>query len=373
MAGDDKTEKPTPKRRDEARKKGQVAKSQDLTAAVTLAAAVGALAITGPSTFHKLQAAVAQGFARISDPSQVSFEGIGAIFRDTGSTFLGAVAPVVVTCLVAGIAMNVAQVRFKLTPKVIKPNFRRLDPAQGFKRLFGKQAPIETIKAMAKVGVVGAVAFFALYPAIGSLALYVGVPPAALPGRIGGMSMGIIERTLGAFLVIGFADWIWQKRRHEKDLKMTKEEVKKEAKESDTSPQMKKAQARKRFEMSRRRMLTDVPTADVVVVNPTHFAVALKYDGKKSAPQVVAKGQDLMAAAIRRIAEEHGVPVLANPPLARALYRDVEVGHLIPEEFFQAVAEVLAFVYRTAGRRRRTATRRTALGPGSGPRTSHAA
>jgi flagellar biosynthetic protein FlhB len=121
--------------------------------------------------------------------------------------------------------------------------------------------------------------------------------------------------------------------------------------------------------MSRRRMLTDVPTADVIVVNPTHFAVALRYDGKLPAPQVVAKGQDLIAAAIRRVAEENGVPVLANPPLARALYREVEIGHLIPDEFFGSVAEVLAFVYRTAGRRA-AANRRKALAEARSPRVS---
>ena len=373
MAGDDKTEKATPRRRQEARKKGQVAKSNDLTTAITLAAGIGAVAITGPATFHKLQAAVQQGLSRISDPSVVSAAGIGSVFRQTGGAFVSASAPIIVTCLVAGVVANIAQVRFRVTPKAVKPNFRKLDPAAGFKRVFGKNAPMETAKSLAKIGVVGAVAFFALYPAIGSMAGYVGIAPSELTGRIGGMSMGIFERVVGAFLLLGFADWIYQWRKHEKELKMTKEEVKKEAKEADSSPEMKKAQARKRFELSRRRMLADVPGADVVVVNPTHFAVALKYDGSKAAPQVVAKGQDLVAAAIRKVAEENGVPVLANPPLARALYREVEIGHLIPEELFQAVAEVLAFVYRTAGRRAAQRRRAVAAGPVRPASQSHLA
>ena len=352
MADDDKTEKPTAKRRQDARKKGQVAKSQELNNAVVLSAGLIALAVTGPATFHKLQAAVAKGLGRISDPSAVSAGGIGAIFRDTGSVLVSASAPIVVACLVGGVLANVLQARFKVTPKAIRPNFKRLNPAAGFKRIFGKQAPIETIKALLKIGAVGGVAFMAIWPALPTLAGLVGLAPADLMGRIGGMSLGIAERVVGAFFLIAAGDWVWQRRKHEKSLKMTREEVKKEHKEADSSPQMKKAQAQKRYEMSRRRMLTDVPTADVVVVNPTHFAVALRYDGKSPAPQVVAKGQDIIAAAIRKVAEEHGIPVLANPPLARALFREVEVGHMIPEEFFASVAEVLAFVYRTVGRRK---------------------
>lgn len=364
MAEDDKTEKPTPKKRKEARKKGQVAKSQELTTAVVLAASVGALAITGPATFHRLQAAVADGLGRMSDPSRVSAAGVGGLFRSIGSSFVGAAAPVVIACVAAGIVSNLLQARFQVTPKAIRPNFKRLNPQTGFKRVFGKSAPIETVKALLKICAVGGVAYLALYPAIPTLAGFVGIAPANLPGQVGGMSMGIAERVVGAFFFIAALDWIWQKRKHEKSLKMTREEVKKEHKESDASPQMKKAQAKKRYEMSRRRMLTDVPTADVVVVNPTHFAVALRYDGKVSAPQVVAKGQDLIAAAIRKVAEEHGVPVLANAPLARSLYREVEIGHMIPEEFFASVAEVLAFVYRTAGRRS-AVQRRKALAGGS--------
>jgi flagellar biosynthetic protein FlhB len=153
------------------------------------------------------------------------------------------------------------------------------------------------------------------------------------------------------FFLIAAADYAWQRRRHEKSLKMSKEEVKQEARQQDIAPEVRGAIKRKQFELARKRMLADVPTADVVVTNPTHYAVALRYDGTRAAPQVVAKGVDVVAAAIRRVAEEHGVPLLANPPLARALYREVDLGSEIPETFFAAVAEVLAFVYRRAGRR----------------------
>ena len=371
---DDKTEKPTPKRRQEARRKGQVAKSQELNSAVVLAAGVGALAITGPSTFHKLQAVVSGGLTRAGDPALVSSTGIGGLFRATGSAFVSATAPVVVACVVAGILANVLQVGFKVTPKAAKPNFKKINPAAGFKRVFGKDAVIEALKAILKTVAVGGVGFLALWPMVPQLASFVGLAPADLLPTISGMSLAIAEKVIGAFFAIAAGDWLWQKRKHEKSLKMSRDELKKEAKESDSPPEMKKAQAKKRHELSRRRMLTDVPLADVVVVNPTHFAVALRYDGKAPAPKVVAKGQDLIAAAIRKVAEEHGVPVLANPPLARALYREVEIGHTIPEELFASVAEVLAFVYRTAGRRTAARRRQAVLAarPAGGPQARHA-
>jgi flagellar biosynthetic protein FlhB len=356
---EDKTEKPTPKRREEARKKGQVAKSQEVNTALVLGAGIAALAITAPGSYRQLKAAVSDGIMRISDPSQVSAAGIGDLFREMGSVSVAAGAPIVIACTIAGVVANIIQSGFKITPKAAAPNFKRMDPIAGAKRVFGKQAIAETIKAVVKTGAVSAVAFLALWPILPETASLVGLHPADMMDLIGDLSMGIATKVIGVFVVVAVADYIWQRRTHEKSLKMTIEEVKKEAKESDTSPEMKQQIARKRHEMSRRRMLSEVPTADVVVVNPTHFAVALRYDGKAPAPQVVAKGQDLIAAAIRKVAEEHGVPVLANPPLARALHREVEIGHMIPEELFAAVAEVLAFVYRTAGRR---AARRRALG-----------
>jgi len=156
-----------------------------------------------------------------------------------------------------------------------------------------------------------------------------------------------------AFLLIGIIDFTWQRYQHEKSLKMTKEEVRQESRQSDLAPEVRGAIRRRQFARARQRMIADVATADVVVTNPTHFAVALRYDGSRPAPEMVAKGVDLVAAAIRKAAEDAGVPVLQNPPLARALHKEVEIGQMIPDSFFAAVAEVLAFVYRTARRRRK--------------------
>ena len=163
--------------------------------------------------------------------------------------------------------------------------------------------------------------------------------------------MGIAQRAAFAYLLIGVADFFWQRYRHEKSLKMDKQEVKEESKEQSLPAEVRSAQRRRAMQMSRARMMDAVPEADVVVTNPTHFSVALKYDDGKLAPEVVAKGQDLVALKIREIAREHGVPVVPDPPLARGLYASVEVGQAIPEELFAAVAQVLAFVYRTASRK----------------------
>jgi flagellar biosynthetic protein FlhB len=182
-----------------------------------------------------------------------------------------------------------------------------------------------------------------------------GLPPGALMMMLAGMIGRIALYVCLAFAVIAAADYAFQRRRHEKQLRMTRDEVKQEQRQSDVAPEVRGAIRRRQFQQARKRMIADVATADVVITNPTHFAVALRYDGSKPAPELIAKGVDLVAAAIREEAEKHGVTVLSNPPLARALHREVELGQMIPESFFQAVAEVLAFVYRTAGRRRRAA------------------
>ena len=219
------------------------------------------------------------------------------------------------------------------------------------KRVFGPNALVECGKAIAKTVVVGAVTFFAVWPQLQSLGALVGLSPAALPAFTGGMVMHIATRAVLALLVLAAADLVWQRYRHEKSLRMTRQEVRRRRGRATSRPRCARQIRRRQLEAARRRMMADVPTADVVVTNPTHFAVALRYDGKKPAPEVVARGADLVAAAIREIARDHGVPVLSNPPLARALYHDVELGQMIPDRFFAAVAEVLAFVYRTSGRR----------------------
>lgn len=356
----DKTEKATPKRREEARERGQVARSTDANTAVVLLATIAALIVLGPGIMSGLEEMLQEGLVRAGDPSiaddERGLEGL-AIWAMTATG--KAIAPLAAVALVVGILASVAQVRPRLSPKALKPSFRKLDPFAGIKRVLGPQGLFEGGKATAKTAVVAVVAFLAVWPQLSMFGALVGLSPTALMPVTGDMVKPVALRAALALLVLAAIDLWWQRRRLAKTLRMTKDEVKREAKQQDVSPEVRKAIRRKQFEAASRRMLADVPTADVVVTNPTHYAVALRYDGGKPAPEVVARGVDLVAKAIREVAAEHGVPVLENPPLARALYADVELGQMIPEEFFAAVAEVLAFVYRTSGRRSRDARRPT--------------
>jgi flagellar biosynthetic protein FlhB len=356
MAHDNRTEKATPKRRGEARRKGQVVRSVDVNTAAVLAATVGALAALGPHLLRGLEGVVAQGLTQSGDLSLASPAGLRTLTMWAIRSFAATAAPVLGAAAAAGVAANVMQVRLRFSPVPLQPSLGKLNPLSGLKRLGSKDSVVEALKAVVKTSAVGLAAFLALWPELPRLAGLVGLPPAALLGTIGPMVTGLAVRVVFVFALIAVADWYWQRHRQEQRLMMTKEEVKQEQRQAELSPEVKRSIRRRQMEQARRRMMAAVPTADAVVVNPTHFAVALRYDGKKPAPEVVAKGADLVAAAIRRVAEEHGVPVISNPPLARALYREVELGGQIPERFFMAVAEVLAFVFRTA--RRRGAPRR---------------
>jgi flagellar biosynthetic protein FlhB len=193
----------------------------------------------------------------------------------------------------------------------------------------------------------------ALIPDLTHLGAGVGTTPGALGSLINDGIRGIAIRALAAYLLIGIVDFVWQRRRHEKSLMMSKQELREEHKSHALPPEVRSAIRRRQIQASRARMMAAVPKADVVVTNPTHFAVALQYDGEHPAPVVVAKGQDLVAAQIRRIASENNVPVVPDPPLARELHRSVEIGQMIPAELYAAVAQLLAFVYRMAARRKK--------------------
>ncbi len=353
MANHDKTEKATPKHRTEARKQGNVAKSTDLNGAVVLSAGVVGLMFMGPKMFDGLSTAMRTIFGEVSKPGDAtSAAGLHQLMELGLHTVLTAVAPIAGICLAAGVLVNVGQVGMKPTLQAIKPNFGKLNPLAGFKNMFGIRMPFEGAKSIAKVLAVGAVVALALIPQLTHLGASIGTPPAALASMIGSSVMGIAQRAAIAYLLIAIIDLIWQRRRHNQALKMTKQEVKEEFKQTQLPPEVKAALRRRQMQAARARMMAAIPQADVVVTNPTHFAVALQYDGNHPAPVVVAKGQDLVAKQIRRIADEHNVPIVPDPPLARSLHRSVEIGQMIPAELFAAVAQVLAFVYKMAGRRR---------------------
>ncbi len=350
---DDKTEKPTPKRVGEARKRGQVAKSQDLNGAVILLAGLFTLGSLGPAVVQGAAKAMSSTFELIATPAaSTSGAGLSTLEKIVENTMLVTVAPIAGVCLAFALISNVAQVGFRPSFSKMRPNFQRLNPVNGARNLFGPHSLVETIKSLIKVAVVGGVAASALLPQLTNLGASVGTPPAALGSLLSSSIMGIAERVAIAYLLIGIADFIYQKRRLTKSLKMTKQEVKDEAKNADLPPEVKGQLRKRQLQAARARMMAAVPHADVVVTNPTHYAVALSYDGAKPAPVVVAKGQDLVALQIRRIAEENDVPIVPDAPLARSLHASVELGQMIPTELYAAVAQVLAFVYRIAGRKK---------------------
>jgi flagellar biosynthesis protein FlhB len=352
---DNRTEKATPKRRDEARKKGQVARSTDLTSAAVLVGGLAALVVTAPTMLNRFADVVRVGLSQSGNTHLADRAGMGGLVTWSLTSTVEIAAPVALAAAAAAILANMLQSRPQITAQAIKPQWSKINPKTGIKRLVGTKALFDAGKTMTKTAVVGVAAFIAIWPRLTSLGQLAGATPGQILIQLAGAVMTLVIYVCSAFVLVGMIDFAWQRYQNEKSMKMTKEEVRQESRQADIAPEVRGAIRRRRFAAARKRMIADVATADVVVTNPTHFAVALRYDGTRPAPEVVAKGVDLVAAAIRKAAEDASVPVLQNPMLARALHREVEIGQMIPDEFFAAVAEVLAFVFRHAGRRRRTA------------------
>jgi flagellar biosynthetic protein FlhB len=352
-ANDDKTEAPTGKRKTEARKKGQVAKSPDFNGALVLVVGLFALSSIAPTVVSGTAGAMRQIFAMIATSGQgTSSAGLHQLMSMVMNTMLATAAPLAAVCLAVGLLANVGQVGFRPSFTALRPDFKRINPVSGAKNLFGTRALFETAKALLKVAVVGGVAASALLPQLTNLGASVGTSPIALGSLMSSSAIGIGQRVAFAYIAIGLIDLIYQRKRLSKGLKMTKQEVKEEFKQANGSPEVKGAIRRRQMQAARARMMAAVPQADVVITNPTHYAVALSYDGNHPAPIVVAKGQDHIAAQIRRIATENDVPVVPDPPLARSLHASVDIGQMIPSELYAAVAQVLAFVYRMASKRK---------------------
>jgi flagellar biosynthetic protein FlhB len=351
MAGDERTEKATPKHRKLAREKGEVARSPDLSGSLVLIAGLFAIGAVGPQIVQAGAASFREVFRDISRPQQMmTAAGLNGLMHAAFSTMLVAVAPIAAACVFAAVLGGAAQVGVRPTLQALKPDFRRLNPAKGMRNLAGPNTVFEALKTLAKVAVVGSVAALAILPGLNVLASKVGISAGALGALLGHSAMEVAERAAFAYLLIGLLDYAWRRHRHEQQLKMTKQQVRDETRQYGVSAEVKSALRRRQKQAARVRMMAAIPGADVIVTNPTHFAVALRYDGSRTAPEVVAKGKDLIAAQIRRVAEEHDVPIVSDPPLARALHQSVEIGQIIPEELYAAVARVLAYVYRLAGR-----------------------
>lgn len=349
--GQDRTEKPTEKRKHEARKKGQVAISADLRSASLLLSGLILLLLIGASILSGLEQLMVRGLTlqMTTGFSTMTIRDLaGAIFTLVGWPFL----TFGVSLMVAMVATHAAQTRLRFSLTQLRPNFKRLNPVLGFKRFLSPTIPVSLAKDLAKLVAVGGVAFMTIQSRWHSILALLGASPPQLLATVTSLVINIGLRVGAAMLVIGLIDYLWQRRRTTKSLMMTKQEVKDETKQYEMPATMRREIRKKQKEFAMQRMFEAVPTADVVITNPVHLACALKYDrsgNKDRAPRLVAKGRDLVAEQIKDIARKHDVEIIENPPLAQMLYRKVDLNREIPEELYAAVVEILAVIYRRQG------------------------
>ena len=351
MADDqEKTEEPTSKKIEDARKEGNVPKSQDVSSFVTLIVAiVGFFALFPISRermfylYRYIDSYMGVDFTK-NDVFILSI----TIFREV--VFM--VIPLALMVAVAGILASVLQFGFLFTTKPLVPDFKKIDPIKGIKNLFSIKKFVESLKTILKVSLVMVVAYYLLLDFTKELptTVYFSLIDQMLWLR--DKALILIAVMLFIFLVLAFLDLMFVRYNYTKDLRMSKQEIKDEFKQMDGDPQVKARIRKVQMEMAKKRMMSDIPSADVVITNPTHFAVAIRYDKEREhAPKVVAKGVDNLALKIKEIARKYDIQIVENPPLARELYKKCEVEELIPESLYKAVAEVLAFVYQSSKKR----------------------
>lgn len=344
---EEKTEKATPKKRQDARKKGQVLQSREVTAALVLTFVFLCIRVYGPNIYGQLLAftrKVFEEYARM--PELYTPNGLTVFFIDVITVLLRILAPVFAAAMITGLAAGYAQVGFLFTLEPLSFKLSRLNPINGVKRVFSTRGVVELVKAIAKILVVGYTAYSYLNGEAANIIQLMELSVLQIAGYIGLASLNVAIRICVVLVILGLLDYGYQWWEHEKNLKMSKKELKEEYKQTEGNPEIKSRIRQKQRQISMRRMLSQVPKADVVITNPTHLAVALKYDAAESvAPRVVAKGQDFIAVRIKETAKDNNIEIVENKELARTLYEVVDVGDAIPPDLYQAVAEVLAFVY----------------------------
>ena len=345
--GQEKTEVPTEKKRRESREEGQVAFSKELSSAALLAGIVLTLVATSPIILDAMRQLMSQIFRDLAQSEELSIDSIFTLSGEILSIILPAFAPFAAVIIFVGIFASVLQVGVLITFKAIAPKFNKISPLTGLKRLFSSQSLADFLKSMAKLIIVGFVGYLTYIDKITELnGLSVSTPESILIYNFTVVAE-VAGKILLALVVIAIFDYFYQRWHHEQQLMMTKQEVKDETKQTEGDPQLKARIRQIQREMSNARMMQEVPKADAVIVNPTHFSVAILYDRDvMTAPEVIAKGADHLALRMRTVARENNVPILERPELARDLYANVEIGDDIPERFYKAIAEILAFVYR---------------------------
>ena len=354
--GGEKTEEPTSKKLEDARKEGQVAKSKEIANAFSILALFLVLKIYIGSMGTKFIECFSAVYNQI--PSAIKmYDGflpvasLQVIIRSMMVQLIIIIAPILLIAVVVAFVCDVVQVKWKPTTKPLQPKFNKLNPIKGFGRIFSANSLVELIKSIAKLAVIGYMVYSYLKGRVGQIYLLYDITLNQAIGLIGEIVIDLGIRIAAVYMVIAALDFAYQKWKFKEDMKMTKQEVKDEYKNQEGDPQVKGKQKQRMREASMRRMMQQLPEADVVITNPTHYAVAIKYDPDKyDAPYVLAKGEDYLAQRIKDVARENNIEIVENKPLARMLYANVDIGGLVPPELYQAVAEVLAFVYHAKGK-----------------------
>ncbi len=347
-----KTEQPTQKRLDEALKKGNVPVSKEVANFFVLSALAAIVAWCTPNMLRQTGRLLTPLLAD-ADSLPVDANGIGKLLLHIVLGGMGIVAVPMLMGIVAVLAASFLQNGFVVSSEPVMPKFSRLSPLEGIKRMFSMRSVIELVKSLAKLGIVGYVAFLAVYPELTNIKR---LPNSNTEAMLMFLLMLASRMTLGvaiAMFIIAILDTLYQRFQYFKSLRMTRQEIKDEYKQAEGDPMVKQRLRRLRMERAKNRMMSNVPKSDVVITNPTHFAVALQYDSASmKAPKVVAKGQDLIALKIRELAKANDVPIVENPPLARALFDAADIDEEIPTAQYEAVAKVISYVYQLKGRRR---------------------
>ncbi len=341
----EKTEQPTPRKLEEALKHGQIARSAEVQTAFVLLGALGALTFAGPEIWRQLVATSVMTFSHLHDTTLTISALQGYAVAGT-FVFFKCAAPVVIATMLAGLLAGAIQNRFNTASEALTPNWNKLNPVEGFKRVFSGRSAVPTLIAILKFAVIAGLTYSQVRAILNDPIFTTAVSVGRLTEFLAQTCLHIFLRVSLALLVIAAGDYGYQWWRTNQDLMMTKQELKDEMKNTEGNQMMKNARRRRRT-VSKAKQLAEVPTADVVVTNPTHIAVALRYDRKTMrAPKVVAKGIRLNAQGIREIAAKYQIPIIENKPLARMLFKHARVGGEIPAQLYAAVAEVLAWVYR---------------------------
>ena len=349
-AGQEKTEKATSKKREEARKKGQVAISREVSSATVMLAALGFFYFAGSWMFWNLSEIITKVFQNIGTLRFNTVNDASIFSMEVLDRMLAILIPLLLPLAVLGLAANIVQVGFKFSTEAISPKFNKLSPISGIKRLVSLKALVELAKSILKLVFIGTIAYFLVKGELTSFPLLMHQEVGQILLFIARVALKISFFVCLALVILAVLDYIYQRWQHEQDLKMTKQEVKDEQKQTYGDPKVKSRIRSVQMEMARRRMMEAVPEADVVITNPTHFAIALKFNAEEMvAPRVLAKGAGHVALRIKEIAAEYQVPVVEDKPLAQTLFKMVEIGEFIPAELYRAVAEILAYVYRLRG------------------------